>query len=158
MTTAVAPVAHPTKEDPAKLLAGAPPRTRLFVYGTLRPTLYPEQAKRFGLTLVAAHATLHGHWKMHDLGRFPALVQTEPNGHPDDGAIIVGEVVEISSLAQADYYEGYPRMYTRSEVDVTIENGQQLRCWVYHYAAPQNIRFHPVVPGGDWGQLPNIRA
>lgn len=150
MTTAKA-VKTATATAPPALAAEDGP-VLVFAYGTLRPSLYPEKAARFSLSLVG-RGQIHGQWQMHNLGNFPGLVKTTPTGHPDDGAIIVGEVVEAPSLANLDAYEGYPRLYRREVIDVRLDDNRQVQAWVYTFARHKELVDCPVVTTGDWADV-----
>ena len=136
----------------------------LFTYGTLRPSLYPGVPERFNVTPVG-RGQLNGHFRMFNLGRFPALVESKPNGHPEDGAQIVGEVVatnKINLVGRLDRYEGCngdatarDGLYYRALYDVTLDSGEVLRAvWVY-LQKPNPSRQIVEVTTGDWAdQIP----
>lgn len=124
---------------------------RIFVYGTLRPSLYPQRFPgRFGPSLKPA--TLTSGLKMYSLGRYPALV-------PDDGeSRVVGETFELDDIKVYDAYEGYlPNgmgLYDRRKFDIVLDTGEKVEAWVYFMHA---LRFNQdiidwakEVPSGNW--------
>lgn len=132
----------------------------VFSYGTLRPSLYPHAVKRFGLVAMGK-AALKGHFQMINLGAFPGLI--EHAGLPKTS--IVGEVISLASMENADRYEGcrYGRpgnLYDRKEVEVVMSaDGKILKVWVYLFNYtdkdihdPINVDGpqRPIVVGGDW--------
>ena len=132
----------------------------VFSYGTLRPSLYPHMMKRFGL-LSMGKGTLKGPFQMLNLGAFPGLIEDVrlPN------RTIVGEVIGVSDLAQADRYEGcnygHPgNLYDRKIVEVLLENGTPVKTWVYLFNVNEKMHSFddagakmPVVEGGDWATV-----
>ncbi|MFW3388493.1 UNVERIFIED_CONTAM: gamma-glutamylcyclotransferase family protein, partial [Kocuria sp. CPCC 205274] len=46
-----------------------------------------------------------------------------------------------------DRLEGYPHFYNRTQVPVTLENGDTLTAWIYHI---DEDRAREVTNGGDW--------
>jgi len=123
--------------------------TNLFAYGTLRPSLYP-----FRKSSPARKATFTGQLKMYNLGSFPALVEDEGEHR------IVGEVFEIPDPDGGgglvyDGYEGYSPsgngLYDRKEIEVTAEDGEIVRAWVYfQHKGSRYLSQAAVVPTGDW--------
>lgn len=138
-------------DDP---LAAPTGPAKLFVYGTLRPSLYTARATSLGLRLLG-RAVLYGHYTMVNLGHYPALINdVQPSDHPDAGAAIAGELVEADNLGWCDQYEGYPGLYTRSQVEVVLDDGQRVLAWVYTFARPNDIiRAYPAVTTGDWADV-----
>jgi gamma-glutamylaminecyclotransferase len=118
----------------------------VFVYGTLRKGHYNhkvmERAKGKYIGLGEISAT------MIDLGAYPAVCNIENTGDK-----VRGEIYEISSqdnLNHLDRLEGYPWMYSRDEVKVTIPDfPDNIKAWVYHMP---NImeRHQEVITSGDW--------
>lgn len=117
----------------------------LFVYGTLRPSLYPH---RHPGTPVR-DAVLPGKFRMFNLGRFPALVYSAVPTN------IHGEVFDVQSSTMYDAYEGYAPggkgLYDKVEVPVIVEGREEL-AWVYFMHDKRLIEFldRTPVPGGDW--------
>lgn len=122
----------------------------VFTYGTLRPSLYPAVVDRFNLTPVG-RGVLYGHYAMLHLGHFPGLVETPVRTHPDAGAAIVGEVVQVTDLSLLDRYEGYPSLYMRREVEIILDDNRRVTSWVYIYnGGPASGK---PVPTGDWADM-----
>lgn len=146
-----------TALGPTTVIPRDPP-VKVFTYGTLRPSLYPGAVARFGLTPLG-RGVLYGHYEMLHLGGFPGLIQTPPGTHPDAGASIVGEVVEVADLRPLDRYEGYPSLYDRREVEIVMDDNTRATAWVYlfnntpeHGPVDPN-RARPVVTTGDWADI-----
>ena len=110
----------------------------VFFYGTLMSGF-----ERPGRVLLERLLTPVGRgWisaQLFDLGFYPAAV-------PADDCQVWGEVHRMADeeavLSVLDEIEGYSSdepdasLYTRSEFDVTLENGRTVRAWVYFYNAP----------------------
>lgn len=45
-----------------------------------------------------------------------------------------------------DMLEGYPSFYNRTEIPITLENGDTLTAWIYHIDEKQG----DPIEGGDW--------
>jgi len=95
---------------------------KVFVYGTLK------QGGRFDMSDKAVSVkkgTLMGHclWQ----GRFPFITVE----HKDD--TVYGEVHEynIKHLDTLDRIEGYPNLYNRKEVEVSVGSGWMVKAVVY---------------------------
>lgn len=137
----------------------------IFTYGTLRPSLYPKNVDRFGLVPMGS-ATLQGHYQLIDLGNFPGLI-SEPRLPVSN---IIGEVVSIGTLEQADRYEGCKygkpgNLYDRVEVEVLLKEGAGCRIqkvWTYVFNHHENRNVHDpidpagakmaVIDSGDWAK------
>ena len=125
-------------------------RTRLFVYGTLRPGRAPAGLVAVVAALrVVAAARMPG--RLYDLGPYPGAVRdaTAPG-------VVHGDVVELSNsappLAWFDAYEGIDPakpvdLYAREWVEVETDRGA-IACWAYllrrvpSHAAP--------IASGEW--------
>jgi gamma-glutamylcyclotransferase (GGCT)/AIG2-like uncharacterized protein YtfP len=93
-----------------------------------------------------------------DLGIYPAAV-------PASDAQVWGEVHQMldldAVLTALDEIEGYTAtepdgsLYTRTEVPVTIEDGQRATAWVYFYNAP--LGRAERIEGGDYLAYLNLR-
>ena len=127
----------------------------LFVYGTLRPSLYPHVCEQWGLK--SAGPALTKGWTMYNLGRFPAVVEALT------GSSIIGELVIVDNLDRLDRYEGYrpngQGLYNRKTIEVFPARCTQEPIWLYYMNnAPQTGEFYgdnepvlyPVIPSGDW--------
>jgi gamma-glutamylcyclotransferase (GGCT)/AIG2-like uncharacterized protein YtfP len=124
----------------------------LFVYGTLRSNLVPQdlrglvqQMRRIG----AAYA--HGH--LYDLGEYPGAIIDA-----DCDRRIIGEVLELtdseSILTALDHYEGFDSndrgasLFVRTGCHVILENGEGIECWVYVYNG--EISSAKLIESGDY--------
>ena len=110
----------------------------VFFYGTLMAGF--DRRRRAGIDdklRYVGRGAIQG--ALFDLGIYPAAVPA-PEGH------IWGEVYEMSDpaavLAALDDIEGYRdadpdrSLYTRSQTDVLLPDGNRALAWVYFYNAP----------------------
>ncbi len=135
--------------------------TTVFVYGTLMPGERNAHIATQGGSFSARPASLKGYRLLHLWPEaYPAVV-------PGDG----GDVVRGFALTYApadwplalpflDELEGIdetPPLYTRQQVTLTLEGGQQVPAWVYLYAVSERLNRPSVlpVPGGDWTAIPD---
>lgn len=128
----------------------------VFFYGTLMAGF--DRRQRAGLD---GQLTYVGHGEIQaalfDLGIYPAAV-------PAPEGCVKGEVYELthpaSALSVLDRIEGYSpadpdrSLYTRSQVDVTLDDGRRERAWVYFYNAP--LGQAPRITSGDY--LRHVKA
>ncbi|MFN2447779.1 MAG: gamma-glutamylcyclotransferase [Vicinamibacterales bacterium] len=112
---------------------------RVFFYGTLMTPF-----NRLGRHRVNSRLSFVGHGTiaaaLFDLGIYPAAVPT------NDGGTVAGEVYDMEDapdvLAVLDEIEGYRpsepecSLYTRVEVNITLEDGSRCPAWAYFYNAP----------------------
>jgi gamma-glutamylcyclotransferase (GGCT)/AIG2-like uncharacterized protein YtfP len=77
-----------------------------------------------------APAVLTNH-RMFVVSWFPGVqgFQGKNQTHCVSGQILRG--ISDEQLATLDTYEGYPTLYTRPKVRVTLEDGTEEECWVY---------------------------
>lgn len=127
----------------------------IFVYGTLRPSLYPHRK------LEGAPAQMEAAgWKMVNVGgKFPALV---PSKKSDDlrSSWIVGEVIQVGDFTELDTYEGCKAdgsgLYARTKVTVRLTGTHSnSTAWVYYMTQlklDEIAKLRPVRPisTGDW--------
>lgn len=86
-------------------------KTNLFVYGTLQ-----RGQRQNGLLAgqeFVGPARTRPRYRLHDLGRYPGLVEDE-----DQGVAVEGEIwrIDDETLQRLDDYEGVPHLYTRAEI------------------------------------------
>jgi gamma-glutamylcyclotransferase (GGCT)/AIG2-like uncharacterized protein YtfP len=129
----------------------------LFVYGTLMSTAagalgkgMRERLQREGQLL--GPATMRG--RLYDLGRFPALVDSD---NPAD--LVHGEVFALhesgKSFAWLDRYEGIDpgqpghNEYQRVERSVRLACREEITAWVYLYR--KSVVRAPRIAAGRWG-------
>lgn len=131
---------------------------RIFVYGTLRPSLYPH---RRPIDRVVEPARLRDNLAMFDLGYFPALVES------DDEHEIVGETFEVPSIRMYDAYESYlpngKGLYDRRVVTIKTESGKELGAWIYFMHADKfkedgAADYGKPVPSGDWADSNGFKS
>lgn len=123
---------------------------RIFVYGTLRPSLYPGRRPQGA---VVENATYDGKLRMVNLGSFPAL-QTCETDHR-----IVGETFELPDIRVYDAYEGYRSdgkgLYDRKEIEIAVgPDGRKETAWVYfqHAGGKYSSGYDREIESGDWAQ------
>jgi gamma-glutamylcyclotransferase (GGCT)/AIG2-like uncharacterized protein YtfP len=124
----------------------------LFVYGTLRPALWPESLRPVlaGLRCLG-EASLPG--RLYDLGPHPAGVPD-----PASDLRIWGEVLELSEgagvIEALDRYEDFDpldlggSLFLRVSCQVELSNGPTLACWTYAYNRDPGAV--SLVPHGDY--------
>lgn len=118
-----------------------------FVYGTLKKghgnnRLIVNQE-------YAGTATLNG-YRMHHLGGFPAVT-------PDENRVVQGEVWMIDEETEPKvdrlegYSNGYKGFYDKALVEVTNENDQTIKAYVYFMPDDsRSIQRSPVIEEGVW--------
>ena len=127
---------------------------RLFVYGTLRPSLYPWRKRPGG---PVEEASLTGNYKLWNLGRFPAVVESQLPQR------IVGETFEVEHIAPYDSYEGYlpngKGLYDRKKVKIQLKDEvTTLEAWVYFmhhttFHGEDGPKWAEPIESGDWGDV-----
>lgn len=128
---------------------------RIFVYGTLRPTLYPHR-RREGQEVKQARLT--GNYKLWNMGRFPALVEDLKS------KTIVGETYEVPDIKVYDQYEGYlptgKGLYDRKEVEIEFD-GKTESAWVYFMHSERfksDGGWAQEIESGDWQDTLKAKA
>jgi gamma-glutamylcyclotransferase (GGCT)/AIG2-like uncharacterized protein YtfP len=131
----------------------------LFVYGTLMSTAPGVFGKAMRERLqreaqLVGPAAIHG--RLYDLGRYPALVDSE-----DPADLVHGEVFVLhepsKSLAWLDKYEGIipgqhgHSEYQRVERPVQLASGERITAWVYLYR--KSIARARRIASGRWGSV-----
>jgi len=119
---------------------------KIFVYGSLRPGAHAYHLMVGGSKPVSL-AALYGA-SIYDFGPFPGLKLTK--SHND---MVVGHLLEITDKSlpdRLDQYEGYPQYYSREQVNVTREDGEVVKAWVYTFNGEVNEITRIV--SGDWLQ------
>ena len=74
---------------------------------------------------------------------FPAFV-------PKGKTKVAVELIEIPirDWADVDRLEGYPRLYDRMLMDFTLDNGEQVKAWIYIMnTLPEQAK---AIVSGDW--------
>ena len=130
---------------------------RIFVYGTLRQgqhanSLMGSDPLAVGVIRSDSHTLVEVAG-----GSFPGIIQTEGVESPD----IVGEVYEVSdpdTLHRLDMYEGYPTLYSKQDVEVTLSDGDKVTCTTYIYNSTFRGYEDSVIPEGDWVEYINEEA
>lgn len=115
----------------------------VLVYGTLRQGGYNHSL--MGEAEFLASLKLSG-FTMVSLGSYPAVyldAQAEE--------LIYAELYAVgtATFARLDQLEGYPSFYNRSQVEVSLANGQQVNAWIYHMTK-QELSDKEPVKSGDW--------
>ena len=116
------------------------PTVVIAAYGTLRSG---ESNAHFCRNAISRRrAEIPG--SLYDTGRgYPAYV-------PEGGTPVVVELIEISlsDWAGVDRLEGYPRLYGRTLLEFTLEDGSTVPAWIY--IMNRLPRFSRIIPSGDW--------
>jgi gamma-glutamylcyclotransferase (GGCT)/AIG2-like uncharacterized protein YtfP len=110
---------------------------KVLVYGTLK--------KGFGNHRLLENAEYLGpakttpEYTMLSTGGFPAVIKQGETA-------ITGELYAVTDeeFARLDSLEGYPRMYTRDQIQL---DGREERPWIYIWNMHHDL---PVVPTGVW--------
>lgn len=106
--------------------------TRVFVYGTLK------EAQSRGSVMCRANLVGRGvaKGKIYEFpgGSFPFAVL----GNEGD---IQGEVYEVDGrlMNDLDCIEGYPSFYTRDVIEAKLENGSNVKAWIYHMTGKPGV-------------------
>ena len=124
----------------------------LFVYGTLRKAAahrVHDVLARYSEPVSKAMLKA----KLYDLGQYPGAILSQ---NPED--VVTGELYALDpkhsreALAALDEYEGITEgttpEYRREKHVVTLEDGRQLRAWVYLYC--RNPRGAEYIASGDY--------
>lgn len=104
----------------------------LFVYGSLKKG--KSNHRWLGDAKKVCDGVVFG-LRLHQGPGFPYAFKVN-----DHTCTTYGEVYDMPNLDRCDILEGYPDHYTRSQVEVTDDNGGALTAWVYH---------KPTKPHGD---------
>lgn len=111
-----------------------PPQTFfVFVYGTLR-----KGSSNHGLLRTAkflGKATTMQPYALY-LGEYPCVYKDEPHSR------ITGEVyaVDKATFARLDALEEHPQVYCREQIEVLLDSGEHLTCWLYFYPRQEGAR------------------
>ena len=109
-------------------------------YGTLRSG---ERNERFCRNAISRRSAIIS-GTLYDTGwGFPAFV-------PAGKTKVTVELIEIPirDWADVDRLEGYPRLYDRMLMDFTLDNGEQVKAWIYIMnTLPEQAK---AIVSGDW--------
>lgn len=126
-----------------------PAEGKVFIatYGSLRRGMHNYRVNVMGNGQLVGMGETDENYNLYDLGSFPS-VSLAHNSH--DMSVVV-EVYEAPAdntglTGPYDRLEGYPNFYNRTEIPVTLENGDTLTAWIYHI---DEDMARPV-EGGDW--------
>lgn len=122
----------------------------VFVYGSLRKGLHNhglvQEQKFLGLGRLHPINTRMSFTMRAYCASFPAVYRDQVF---NEMGTIDGEVygVDDECLARLDGLEGHPHWYRREEVEVTLQDGHNVKVWMYVMTdRPQG----PIVASGDW--------
>jgi len=97
--------------------------TTLFVYGSLRD---PDRREEIvGRQVATIPATLSDY----EPGRARYYFIRPRKGVSTSGLLLLN--LTTDNLRALDCYEEVPRLYTREKAEVSDENGNRVRCWMY---------------------------
>ncbi|MFW3388241.1 UNVERIFIED_CONTAM: gamma-glutamylcyclotransferase family protein, partial [Kocuria sp. CPCC 205274] len=115
-------------------------------YGSLRRGMHNTRVNQMAGGELVGLGNTDRPYNLYDLGSFPSISLV----HTDQETPVRVEVYEtnIEGGLEGPYdrLEGYPHFYNRTEVPVTLDNGDTLTAWIYHI--DEDAR-RPV-EGGDW--------
>ncbi|MFC4640430.1 gamma-glutamylcyclotransferase family protein [Deinococcus hohokamensis] len=135
--------------------------TTVFVYGTLMPGERNADVAAQGGAFVSRPARLRGYRLLHlHPEGYPALVPGDPHEEVRGHALTYGPAVWTSAQPFLDALEGLhetPPLYTREQVQLTLDGGDTQAAWVYLYARAARLQAPGAVhlPGGDWTVQPD---
>jgi len=117
---------------------------RVFVYGTLRASLWNHALLRHGIFLDDA-TTVEQYWMYADVIPF---VSKRPLYHSDEKSNIIGEVyaVNAKTLQKLDALEGHPVVYRREKTKVLLKSGKEVEAWLYFCDKPTGV----IVASGNF--------
>lgn len=122
----------------------------VLVYGTLRQGGYNHSL--MGEAEFLASLKLSG-FTMVSLGSYPAVYL---DAQAEEAIYAELYTVDAATFARLDRLEGYPEFYNRSQVEVSLVNGQQVNAWIYHMTK-EELSGKEKVKGGDWLGAPSLR-
>lgn len=116
-------------------------------YGSLRRGMHNWPVNGMGNGKLVGLGKTDNNYNLYDLGSFPSVSLA----HDSHGTQVVVEVYEAPAdhtgmTGAYDRLEGYPNFYNRTEIPVTLDNGDTLTAWIYHI----DEEGHRPVEGGDW--------
>lgn len=108
-----------------------PQKYMVFVYGSLKRG-FGNHGLLVGSKFLGVTDTVHHVYRMHSLGSFPAVVDTEEQ-HDNEAHAITGELYEVDfgTLKRLDMLEGNGCMYTRRLTSVYGTVGDIVEAWMY---------------------------
>jgi gamma-glutamylcyclotransferase (GGCT)/AIG2-like uncharacterized protein YtfP len=131
----------------------------VFFYGTLMtPFNRPGRQRVNAQMAFVGRGTIRA--SLYDLGIYPAAVPS------NDGSVVWGEVYELHDsatvLSTLDEIEGYRSsepersLYTRLQIDVTLQDGRIAPAWAYFYNAP--LGRAQRISSGDYLEHLNVKG
>lgn len=131
----------------------------VFVYGTLRPSLYPHRK------LIGHPAKMDASgWELVNIrGKFPAAIPLSVHHSGNGGrraSHIHGEVIYVDDLSEIDAYEGYLTnnrgLYLRTDVRVLLNGNRDTTIVKIYYMTEEKLKnvakYGTVrtIASGDW--------
>jgi gamma-glutamylcyclotransferase (GGCT)/AIG2-like uncharacterized protein YtfP len=131
----------------------------VFFYGTLMtPFNRPGRQRVNSQIAFVGRGSIRA--SLYDLGIYPAAVPST------DGSVVWGEVYALQDSAEVlstlDEIEGYQSaepdrsLYTRAQIDVTLQDGRITPAWAYFYNAP--LGRAERISSGDYLEHLNVRG
>src|SRR5208337_868219 len=119
----------------------------VFVYGTLRKgqcnhRYFLDRSKFLGMAKTKKHYALYGNW-VPFLSRAGSISQVTGEAYSVDDA----------TLKRLDQLEGHPIAYRREQAEVVLEDGTELRAWIYFFDTAEGN----LVESGDFLQKASPR-
>lgn len=122
--------------------------TPVFVatYGSLRRKMGNHGVNaRAGGTVVGLGRTVQNADLYQYCGGFPSVSLAHQDAE-NTVRVEVYQTTEAGLFGPYDSLEGYPHFYNRTEVPVKMDDGRELKCWIYHIDEETG----PLVHSGDW--------
>lgn len=117
------------------------------VYGTLLSGFGNNWLLRDAVRLDEGKSMFWG--TMYSNGGFPILSLDEPTSLID---VEVYRVDTLEIMEGLDMLEGYPGWYDRTQKTFKMNNGEEIKAWIYHQDKAFNM---PVVESGSWKAFKN---
>ena len=124
-------------------------KTFIATYGSLRRNMenFGVNARGNGQFIGKGLTTDNYDLFQYGRGYFPSVSLK----HSESKAQVVVDVFEAPDdrtglKGSYDMLEGYPSFYNRTQIDITMDNGDTLSAWIYHIDEEQPNR----VESGDW--------
>lgn len=133
----------------SQVLVAAPGNTFIATYGSLRRGMQNFRVNANGNGVYVGTGKSDDNINLYRYGGsyFPSIsLKHDSNGTPV--VLDVFEAPEGRTGLQGSYdmLEGYPSFYNRTQIPVTLDNGDTLSAWVYHIDEEQS----ELVESGDW--------
>lgn len=118
-------------------------------YGSLRRGMHNFRVNVMGNGTLVGLGKTDNNYNLYDLGSFPSVSLTHNSQETQVRVEVYEAPLDNTGLTGPyDRLEGYPNFYNRTEVPITMDNGDTLTAWIYHIDEDGRRE----VEGGDWCQ------